>query len=140
MTPGTFAAVFAALYAAHMVADHWVQTEHQAAHKGDVGADSWRGRRAALAHVATYTACAALALAAVVLVTRLDVSVARVAAGLAVSAATHYWADRRWTLRWLMVRVGHGPFAALGGPLGGAYLLDQSWHIGWLFIAALVMA
>lgn len=140
MNGGTFAAVFAALYAAHVVADHWVQTEHQAAHKGDVGADSRRGRRAALAHVASYTACAALALAAVALVTRLDVSIARVAAGLALSAATHYWADRRWTLRALMGFVGHDGFAKLGGPLGGAYLLDQSWHIGWLFVAALVMA
>src|SRR5690606_36368358 len=30
----TFAALFAALFVAHQVADHWVQTSHQAAHKG----------------------------------------------------------------------------------------------------------
>jgi hypothetical protein len=30
----SFAAAFIALYVAHLVGDHWVQTDHQAAHKG----------------------------------------------------------------------------------------------------------
>lgn len=54
-----FAAVFVALYAAHQVGDHWIQTQHQADCKGQPG---WAGRWACLAHVATYTATAVVAL------------------------------------------------------------------------------
>lgn len=143
----TFAAVFAALYAAHTVADHWIQTQHQADHKGLPG---WRGRLACAAHVATYTATAAVALALVAWRTELEMSPAAVTAGLAVSAVTHYVADRRRPLRRIAGWVGAARFYALGAPrpgrddnpsLGtGAYALDQSWHIGWLFIAALVVA
>jgi hypothetical protein len=50
MSVGT---VFAALYAAHLVADHWVQTQRQAVTKGLPG---WPGRIGCAAHVATYTA------------------------------------------------------------------------------------
>lgn len=67
-------------------------------------------------------------------------------------AASHYWADRRTTLRALAAALGAGKaaFFDIGAPrpghddnptLGtGAYALDQSWHIGWLFVAALVVA
>ncbi|SEG90968.1 hypothetical protein SAMN04489712_1282 [Thermomonospora echinospora] len=56
---------------------------------------------------------------------------------------SHYWADRRTTLLRLARLVGKGEFAELGdgaaAPAGtGAYALDQSWHIGWLFAAALI--
>jgi hypothetical protein len=75
----------------------------------------------------------------------------RAAAGLAVSAGSHYWADRRSTLAALAELVpGKGSFYRLGTPrpgrddnptLGtGAYALDQAWHTGWLLIAALVIA
>ncbi|MER7268917.1 hypothetical protein ABT344_11500 [Micromonospora carbonacea] len=80
----TFAAVFVALYVAHQVADHWVQTQHQADCKGQPG---WAGR----------IACAALG----------------------------------------TPRPGHDDNPSLGT---GAYALDQSWHIGWLFVAALFCA
>jgi hypothetical protein len=143
-----FAAVFAALYAAHQVADHWVQSSHQAAHKGRPG---WVGRVACAAHVATYTATTAAALVAVVAVTGLRLTPGSTVAGLAISAVTHYIADRRTPLRrladWLPSTKG---FYAVGTPrpghddnpsLGtGAYALDQSWHIGWLFISALTIA
>lgn len=58
------------------------------------------------------------------------------------SAISHYWADRRTTLRALVVLVdGHGqPGKAEYYDHGGAAPLDQSWHIGWLFVAALVIA
>lgn len=145
--PAVFAAVFAALYAAHQVADHWIQTDHQAAMKG---APSWAGRLACAAHVGTYTLTALVALVAVALSTGLPLSPARVAAGLAVSAVTHYFADRRTPLRRLAKLTGAGQFFGFGTPrpdhddkpcLGtGAYALDQSWHIGWLFIAALIVA
>jgi hypothetical protein len=48
---GVFAVVFAAMYAAHAVGDHWVQTSSQAAHKGAPG---WPGRACAQ-HLATLT-------------------------------------------------------------------------------------
>jgi len=49
----TFAASFAALFVGHQLADHWVQTDGQAAAKGQPG---WRGRWACTRHVLTYTA------------------------------------------------------------------------------------
>jgi hypothetical protein len=45
-----FAAVYAALTASHEVADHWVQTDKQAAAKGRTDA---AGVRACAAHVAS---------------------------------------------------------------------------------------
>lgn len=150
--PGAFAAVFVALYAAHMVGDHWVQTGFQAAVKD---ARDFVGRRACAAHVATLTATKLAFVAAVALVLGLPWHPAWLAAGLAADAASHYWADRRYTLAWLAAAAeraginGKAVFYRLGAPrpgrddnpsLGtGAYALDQSWHIGWLFVAALII-
>ncbi|MFI5497365.1 DUF3307 domain-containing protein [Actinoplanes sp. NPDC051859] len=146
MTAARFAAVFVALYVAHQLADHWVQTQHQADCKGRPG---WPGRLACAAHVATYTLTAVAALAALPLVLGLHLSLGRVAGGLAVSALTHYIADRRTPLRRLAELVGAGRFYVLGTPrpgrddnpsLGtGAYALDQSFHYLWLFVAALII-
>lgn len=143
----SFATVFVALYVAHHVADHWVQTHHQAYAKGGPG---WAGRLACAAHVGSYTATAVVVLAVVGWRLGLPLSLPRVTAGLAVSAVSHYWADRRTTLARLAGRLGKSGFYALGAPrpghddnptLGtGAYALDQSWHVGWLFVAALVIA
>ena len=136
--PGTFAATFAALYAAHQVADHWVQTQYQADTKGQPGP---RGRAACAAHVVTYTVTCVVALATLYLVTGATGSGWRLLAGLAVNAVSHYIADRRTPLRRLAEALGSGPFYRLAGHgLNGAYLLDQSWHIGFLFLSALVIA
>lgn len=143
----TFAAVFVALFVAHQVADHWIQTQHQADGKGRPG---WPGRIACAAHVATYTLTALVALAALALSTDLDASPGKVAAGLAISAITHYIADRRTPLKRLAELTGSAKFYALGCPrpgrddnpsLGtGSYALDQSFHYLFLFVAALVIA
>lgn len=155
--PLTFAAVFGALYAAHQVGDHWISTDHGALHKGmrrsealAVGLHPHTGPRACAAHVATYTATGALFLVALVWRTGLDLSVPRALLALTVSAITHYWADRRYTLKWLCDRVGKANLYRLGQPRPGhddnpttgtgAYALDQSFHIFWLFIAALIAA
>ncbi|MEH1125036.1 transcriptional regulator [Micromonospora sp. CPCC 206061] len=124
---GMFGAVFAALYAAHQVADHWVQTQWQADTKGQPG---WLGRLACAAHVATYTLTAAI--------------------GMTVSAVSHYIADRRTPLARIAAALGSARFHAFGAPrpgrddnptLGtGAYALDQAWHVGFLFVAALWIA
>src|ERR1017187_1680890 len=87
----TFAAVFAALAAGHQAGDYWVQTDSQAARKGGPG---WPGRRACAAHVATYTVTLAACLAVAAWWLSLPLSAGWVTAGLAVSAVTHYFADR----------------------------------------------
>ncbi|MGW4466085.1 DUF3307 domain-containing protein [Micromonospora sp. NPDC004704] len=142
----TAAAVFIALYAAHQVADHWIQTQHQADCKGLPG---WAGRRACLAHVATYTLTGVLALAALSLSTGWRPAPVPLLVGLLISAVTHYIADRRTPLRRIAELTGAGRFYVLGVPragrddnpsLGtGAYALDQSWHVGFLFVSALVI-
>jgi hypothetical protein len=129
-------------YAAHLAGDHWVQTSRQSADKAVPGR---AGRLACARHVASLTACKAVAVALAVTVT--GVRPAAAAAGLARDALSHYWADRRFTLRKLARRLGKGEFYSLGAPrpdhddaphLGtGEYALDQSWHIAWLFLAAL---
>lgn len=144
--PVVFPAVFAALYAAHEVGDHWLQTHGQACGKG---ASGWSGRMLCARHVATLTALKAAAVTVVAVVLALPVNPYAAGAALAVDAVSHYWADRRSTLLaladWLgrTVLPGKGEFARLGdgaaAPTGtGAYALDQSWHVGWLFAAALL--
>ncbi|AEB47841.1 DUF3307 domain-containing protein [Micromonospora maris] len=130
-----FAAVFATLYAAHQVADHWIQTQHQADCKGQPG---WSGRLACAAHVATYTGTAVLALVFLIAGTGLRLDPSGVAVGLGISAVTHYIADRRTPLRWIADQLRKSP--AWLDKAGGMYALDQSWHVGWLFIAALFCA
>jgi hypothetical protein len=140
-----FAVVFIALYAAHQVGDHWVQTGGQAARKGLPG---WPGRRACAAHVLTLNGTKCAAVLAVALVTGVQLAAWPLAAALVIDAASHYWADRRTTLAALAGLAGKSGFYTLGAPraghddnpsLGtGAYALDQSWHIGWLFAAALI--
>lgn len=163
----SFAAVAVALVVAHQVADHWVQSSHQAGHKGRPG---WEGRLACAAHVASYTLCTTLAVLGVWLALDLPVTLGGVLLGQVISAVTHYWADRRATLQRLAERLRLGGFYGLGAPrpvrvlvvdehghaahdadgqpvtvpidapaLGtGAYALDQSWHWLWLGVAALV--
>jgi hypothetical protein len=137
-----FAAVFAALYAAHSFGDHWVQTRRQACSKGAPGR---AGRIWCARHVITLTITKVAALLALAMVTGLDIAPGYVAAGLVVDGVSHYWADRRHTLAALADRLGKGDFYQLGlaeaAPTGtGAYALDQSWHVAWLFVAALIMA
>jgi hypothetical protein len=145
-TAGTFAATFVALYAAHEVGDHWIQTHHQACGKAAPG---WTGRLLCARHVATLTLVKAAALGLATMALALPLNPYAVAAALAVDAISHYWADRRTTLQrfadWLgrTLVPGKGEFARFGdgaaAPTGtGAYALDQSWHIGFLFLSALI--
>ena len=147
-TPGD---VFAALLAAHQVGDHWVQTSTQSAVKGKPG---WPGRRACAAHVATLTAAKIAALAGLHLA-GYRVRAGRAAAALAADAVAHYLADRRSLdppagLAALAFRLDRGGFWMFGLPrpghddnpsLGsGAYALDQAFHLGCLWIAAMATA
>ncbi|MGI5259577.1 transcriptional regulator [Streptomyces angustmyceticus] len=154
MSATAFAAVFVALYVAHSVGDHWVQTSCQSADKGKTG---WVGRLAGARHVATLTATKLALLLPVAALLGLNFSVLGLVAGMGVDAVTHWWADRRSTLAWLARVTGKAefyslgtaahpahPVSAKGGPaahLGtGAYALDQSFHHLWLLVAALIIS
>lgn len=143
----SFACTLLSLLVAHMIADHWVQTSHQSAHKGT---RDWSGRWNCAKHVTSYTLVTAAFVALVWALLDLPISPAGFILGQIVSAITHYWADRRFTLAWLAKLADKGEFYALGVPraghddnpsLGtGSYVLDQSWHWLWLFVAALITA
>ncbi|MYT33020.1 MULTISPECIES: hypothetical protein [unclassified Streptomyces] len=154
MSATAFAAVFIALYVAHSVGDHWVQTSCQSADKGKPG---WSGRLAGARHVATLTATKLALLLPAAALLGLNLSVLGLTVGMGVDAVTHWWADRRSTLAWLAKVTGKAEFYSLGtaahpahpvtakgGPaahLGtGAYALDQSFHHLWLLVAALIIA
>jgi hypothetical protein len=135
-TAAVFGAVTAAYLAGHHIGDYWIQSDHQAQHKGQPG---WRGRISCASHVTTYTLTLAVCLAVVTWWLRLPVSPAWATAGLGVSAVTHYWADRRSTLMWLADLLGKGDFYRRGtGMASGSAYLDQSFHWLWLGVAALV--
>lgn len=142
--PGTrFAATFAALLAAHNVADYWIQTDHQAVNKGRHGnpAEDAAGRAACLAHVLSYSATSAAAVVGVNRALHLGASWRGILAGQAISAVSHYWADRRYPLRKLAGRLGKLDFYERGqGLAAGSAALDQSWHLAWLTMAALATA
>lgn len=160
-TIATFAAVFATLWVAHTVGDHWVQTSVQSADKGqnsrNPGQSSRIGRLACTRHVIGLTLTKMLLLALAALVLDLPLTVAGLSAGLALDAASHWWADRRSSLAWLakvtgkteFYNVGTGahpahPVTAQGKPAAhigtGAYALDQAFHAFFLFLAALLIA
>ncbi|MEU8512064.1 hypothetical protein AB0C76_10805 [Kitasatospora sp. NPDC048722] len=138
-----FAASYALLRAAADVADHWIQTDHQASTKGqhdhNDGQSSTAGRRACAAHVATYTATQGAALLAGTRLLGVRLRPGPVAAALALSAVTHYIADRREPLRHLADATGKGNFVRLADHgMNGAYALDQAWHHTAETIAALI--
>jgi hypothetical protein len=161
-----FAATFCALYAGHHVGDYWVQTDHQARHKGAQGAE---GVIACLTHVGSYIVTQFVCLILMGLATGWDAADGWwTVLALAVSGTTHYAADRRE--HGLMFRVarllpGKADFMRLGVPragveipaypedgppafvgdnpsLGtGAWALDQAWHIALgVFVPALILA
>ncbi|MFJ7909835.1 hypothetical protein [Kitasatospora sp. NPDC096204] len=131
-----FAAAYALLRSAADVADHWIQTDHQATTKGLPGA---AGREACAAHVASYVAVQGAALLGGARLLGIRLRPGPVAAALALSAVTHYVADRREPLRRLADATGKGDFARLADHgLNGGYLLDQAWHHAAETLAALV--
>lgn len=143
----TFAGVSVGLLVAHQVGDQWMQTHRQATTKGQ---KNHVGRAACARHVASYTAVTALVVLGLWWAFRLDITWVGFVAGQAVSAVTHYWADRRFTLAAFAAALGKADYYALGAPrpgkddnptIGtGAYALDQSWHWAWLGVAAFLTA
>lgn len=137
----TFAAVYAAMTAAHHVGDFLFQTDRQAACKAasaDRATDapvteteSWAANQA---HVASYHAVQVAAVAAAARVLGLRLNPVRLAAGVAFSWITHSVIDRRWPVREWMTRTGSKAFYEAGG----AAHVDQAMHHAALFAAALL--
>lgn len=91
--------------------------------------------------MAVYTTVLAVFLAVTAWQLALSVSPGRAAAGLAVSAGSHYLADRRRPLERLARLIGKGEFWDLGyGPASGAAAMDQAFHWAFVFAAALITA
>lgn len=139
-----FAAAYAVLTASHEFADHWVQVDSQATAKGKPGTS---GALACASHVATYTATQLAALLIANRSLNLKLSPRRIAAALAVSATTHYAADRQGG-HWRDERPrGVVKLASVTGHRGwlerdpgAGYLMDQAWHKAWIAVAAVVAA
>lgn len=147
-TAARFAAAYVALWAAHDLGDHVVQTDHQAAGK----AQDWR---CVAGHVGSYTATQAVALGALSAVGARP-GWRRALAGLAWSAGTHAFLDRRWPVIGALRHTGSARFSepsvqttedparpgihtgALG--LHGPYLADQALHHVCVAVAAAIIA
>lgn len=124
------ALVIVVAWAWHGIGDYWLQTPRQAKEKGLPG---WPGRRACLAHVATYTAALCVGLAALAAWTSTGYDPVRLCAGLTISAVSHYVVDRRAPLL-KMARLFKDDDEWLL-KFGGLERLDQTWHLFWLMIA-----
>ncbi|MGW1290451.1 DUF3307 domain-containing protein [Streptomyces sp. NPDC002586] len=129
-----FAALFALLYAAHLLADYPFQTDYQAAHKDKCGAAGWRAN---LAHAGTHVVLSAVMLTAGFLcIDGFAPGFVPAAVGLAWIGATHSFIDRRWPVARWMAFARQAGFAQHGG----AAHVDQTFHVTALVIAALIMS
>lgn len=135
---GKFSAAYTALRVAGQVADHYVQTSHQAAHKADAGV---AGHKAMAGHIASYAAAQAAALVVVNQVLDAGIKPRGIVAAVAFSAATHWFIDRRWPVRKLAEATGKLGFHDAGEVCGkGSYVLDQAAHHLMEGVAAVVAA
>lgn len=162
-----FSGVAVAMYVGHHVGDYWVQTDHDAAHKGKAGTE---GVHACLRHVFSYVITQGVCVLLVSLATSEFIAPWLYVAALIVSGVFHYAADRReFGIMFKLARLipGKAKFLTLGVPranrfvraedeigeagspvpldnpsLGtGAWALDQSWHLATsVFLPALLVA
>lgn len=128
-----YGAMIGVLWAAHDLADHVVQTDHQAANK----ATSWP---AMAGHVGSYTAVQIGAVVALSAVSRTRLHWPCTAAAVALSAVTHAFLDRRWPVRRALELTRSPGFAGMTAPLHGPYLADQSLHHAVLAFCAALLA
>ncbi|GHH25724.1 hypothetical protein [Streptomyces rubradiris] len=147
-TLATFGSVWAVLAVGHNLADHvfgqndWQATNKEAPSADEVaaGTNPRQGWDACLAHVAQYHLVMAVMLVLVWAVLPLQLSWTGLAAGLAVSAITHAFFDRRWPVRWLLQNTGSPDFADPEKTgLNGVYLTDQALHQTALLVSALLI-
>jgi Protein of unknown function (DUF3307) len=134
--PVVFLVALVVLVVAHQVGDHVLQTDRQAANKAGPGLVA---ARAMAGHLLTYHAAAALLLVGTFAVLRLPLGVPGLLAGLAFSAATHGWLDRRWPVRGLLRAMRAPKFAEATTPVFGLYQADQALHQLALLVCALLI-
>ncbi len=148
----TAALAFGAMLAGHYIGDQWIQTNGQACKKALNGGQSpscalWHCAK----HVITWTATTVAFLAGAGWWLHLPLKPGWLAAGIAVNAVTHFIADLRTPLIWLGQLLGRSNYIEHGqvvrpagaersGPGTAMFHLDQSWHIAWLLVAALLVA
>ncbi|MFI5932883.1 DUF3307 domain-containing protein [Actinoplanes sp. NPDC051494] len=132
-----FVVAMITLIAAHQLGDHVLQTDRQAARKADPGLEGWTSMAL---HVGTYHLAAIVMLLAAFLGLGLDVPVRGFIAGIAFSAVTHAFLDRRWPVRFILRRTGAPGFALREAPVNGMYVADQALHYGCLWVSALLIA
>ncbi|WP_431881678.1 DUF3307 domain-containing protein [Micromonospora chalcea] len=147
INPGVVGALFAAVLPAHHAADYLFQRHSDAVNKGEAGAV---GRRACTRHVASHTLVQVAAAYGMARATGVRLRPSSVLAGAAVSAITHWVADRREPLRKAAYALGKGEFHDLGKARPGhddnecvgtgAHFIDQAWHMVWLAPAVTLMA
>lgn len=129
-----FATAFVLLYAAHLLGDYVLQTDHMADTKAKPGRAGWRAN---LGHAGCHVAVSLLLLAVGQLVLDLRIGAAAGAAAVLWIGATHALIDRRWPIAWWMENTGSRGFLAAGG----AAHVDQAAHLTLgLLPAALLLA
>lgn len=157
--PAVFAALLGLTRAGSAIGDFWLQSDfcarvkgasddHPVTYQDPVTGEKTThgtasGRKACLRHCITYTAAQAVVAGAGARALGIRVHPAAGAAGLAVSFATHYAADRRIPGEGLLERIatatGKAGFYRLADfGINGAFELDGAWHHGWETLAALV--
>lgn len=136
-----FATVFTALLVGHYLGDYFVQTDHQAQHKGLTGNRSREGRHNCGLHALSYTVTLAAVLTAVLAVEGVEPSV-RIAVvvwwALLLNGFTHYLIDRRWTLESVARRMGKSGW--IDADPEALPKLDQAAHVVLLGVFALLIA
>jgi hypothetical protein len=136
--PITFAVALGTMWAVHDVADHVVQTDHQAGSKADPRPAVWVP--AMVGHVGSYQLTQAVALTVTFRATGLKPSWTALITGSFISAASHAFLDRRWPVRKVLQLTRSPRFAEMTTPICGPYQADQALHHGFLWLAALAMA
>jgi hypothetical protein len=127
-----FAALFILLYAAHLLSDYPLQTDHQAAHKADAGRAGWQVN---LSHAGAHVMVSAVALTVGHVVLGLGIGIVPAGACLVWIGGSHAFIDRRWPVaRWMTLARQAG-----WAQHGGAAHVDQTFHLTALVIAALAM-
>jgi hypothetical protein len=136
-----FGTVMAALLVGHYLGDYFIQTDHQARHKGMTGPRSAEGRANCAAHAVTYTATLCGVLAAALHVEGVELTAASslaVWSALILNGVTHYMIDRRWALEWFARLIGKSGW--IDNDAEALPKLDQAAHIVLLGAAALAIA
>lgn len=134
-----FGTIMGALIAAHYLADFYVQTDHQAQHKGLRGDRVNEGRWNCAKHALSYTAVQAVVLPIVMSVDGIAVDYPVTLLFLALNGFTHYVIDRRWTLEAFARGIGKSGW--IDADKTAMMHLDQAAHLVILgFFAMLITA